>query len=164
MKISFLIVFLLAFSSAKAGSGRVLGTVDSFKNGVVSGWACQEHVAKSIDIHVYVRGPFGKRGIFVKSVRENKDSEPAVGEACGRKFSRYRYTFGFTSREGTIYNGQLVYVHGIAAIGGVPNDLLSNSGRFRIPFIYIPTPPPRIVIRPRFTSPPSITPPRINFS
>lgn len=133
MKISFVIVLLLAFSLAQAAPGRVRGYVDSVRRDGVRGWACQQHVSKSINIHIYARGPAGRGGVFVKSVRADRHSDHHVGRACGTKFNRYRYAVSFSSRELAAHSGQRIYVHGIPVHGRVPNSLLTNSGRFSLP-------------------------------
>ena len=58
---------------------------------MVSGWACQKHLAAPIDVHVYVGGKTGTLGVFPTIALANGPSEPAVAASCGTASVKHRF-------------------------------------------------------------------------
>ena len=141
MKTFLIVLCLVLASSVRAKPGRVIGYVDVVKDKAVHGWACQKGEATSLSVHVYVGGPAGK-GSFLKAGTANLASEPAVARECATGFDRYRYVISFSDDEVRQNANSQVFVHGIASVPGVPNDLLGNSGKFLVSGGNAPTPPP----------------------
>ena len=141
MKAFLVALCLVVVSSAQARPGRVIGFVDFVRGNAVHGWACQKGEAESLSVHIYVGGPAGS-GSFLKAGTANRASEPAVARECDTGFDRYRYVIPFTDGEVQRNANSAVFVHGIARVPGVPNDLLQNSGRFLVSGRNAPTPPP----------------------
>jgi subtilisin family serine protease/fructose-specific component phosphotransferase system IIB-like protein len=124
---------LLLSNSGTFPEFSVKGYVDAFASsssgGNLFGWACSYGIAQSIYVHLYAGGAFGQ-GTFLKAGYANATSESAVSAVCGTSGVSHRYSIPFTSAEIKSLNGKKLFVHGISAISGWPNLLLSNSGAF----------------------------------
>ena len=59
---------------------------------MVSGWACQKHLAAPIDVHVYVGGEAGTPGVSPTIALANGPSEPAVAASCGTASVKHRFS------------------------------------------------------------------------
>ncbi|MET4677168.1 MULTISPECIES: hypothetical protein [unclassified Luteibacter] len=121
-------------ASRKATTSTVMGYVDGVTSGadaVVSGWACASGLAASIDVHLYVGGPYGT-GTGIAIATANQDTGSAVQELCHSSGTKHRYTITLTDEQRVKYAGQAIYVHGISPVGA-DNNLLTNSGNFVVP-------------------------------
>jgi hypothetical protein len=114
-------------------TGSIMGHIDGISNDVLAGWACGSGVAASIDIHLYVNGPY-PRGQYVRTVTANQPSEPAVASACRSTGTAYRFSVALDPALRQQYGNQLIYGHGIApSSSGQINGLISGSAVFRVP-------------------------------
>ncbi|WP_375592159.1 hypothetical protein [Chitiniphilus eburneus] len=114
--------------------GEVTGWVDGvYKDAsgipTVYGWACQQRVARSIDVHIYLGGAY-PAGTMVTGGPANVPAEAAVSAACSTSGVAHRFSYPIYNWRS--YPGQPVYVHGISTTGG-NNPLIGNSGTFVIP-------------------------------
>jgi hypothetical protein len=129
------IFFLLTFQ-AHADTGTVLGAVDglaaSGANTSIFGWACGKGLPTSIYVDLYLNGP-GGTGQFIGRFLANQSSEPAVAQACSSTGTNYRFSIPLSPSVLQSDHGQTIYVHGISPTG-LPNDLLTNSGTFVVPY------------------------------
>jgi hypothetical protein len=127
--------------------GQIKGHIDQAGGSpaTVDGWACALKVDEPIDVHLYVGGPAGV-GAMAGGVKANRDSEPAVAEACKTGGAKYRFSIPLTAEVLAAHAGKKVYVHGLSPVGGA-NDLIGNSGALTLPGTAGggsagPTPPP----------------------
>lgn len=124
------------YGQPKPPSGRVIGWLDrvaiSGDKVVVSGWACEVNLKKSIPVHLYVGGPAGQ-GKFIGAYTANATSEAAVERECGTGMDRHRYRLAFDKEAASKYKGQRVYMHGISKSDSAPNPLLRGSGSHVVP-------------------------------
>lgn len=121
-------------ASRKATTSNVMGYVDGVTSGtdaVISGWACASGLAASIDVHLYVGGPYGT-GTGIAIATANQDTGSAVQTLCHSSGTKHRYTITLTEEQRVKYAGQAIYVHGISPVG-TANNLLTNSGQFVVP-------------------------------
>jgi hypothetical protein len=114
----------------------VTGNIDGIGGGgqqyYLSGWACAKTQATSIDVHVYVGGPYGGGGTLVFTGTANQWSEPAVASACNSTGSNHRFYLAIPHWVTQNYGGQPFYVYGISPIG-LANLLIGNSGNVTVP-------------------------------
>lgn len=121
-------------ASRKATTSVVMGNIDGVTTGTnatINGWACASGLAGSIDVHLYVGGPYGT-GTGVAIATANQDSESAVQTACHSSGTKHRFSIPLTEAQRVQYAGKTIYVHGISLTGG-DNNLLAQSGTFVIP-------------------------------
>jgi|GEM_PF-671470 len=116
-------------------SGEVIGYVDSVGQSegrwAVSGWACHQGWAPSVEVEVYAGGD-NETGSFVKRARAEEMQEEAVGTACGVSEGDHRYVIYFTDEELMSHAGQSVHVHAVSPVGN-EDRALTNSGDFSLP-------------------------------
>ena len=114
-------------------TGNIDGvSIDGSGNATIVGWACSTNLAQSIDVDLYIGGPYGNGGIGIGRYVANVTSEPAVATACDVTTGSYRFSIPLTSAQRTQYVGQLIYVYGISPVGG-QNLSLANSGTYAVP-------------------------------
>lgn len=113
--------------------GPVIGVADGFSGdgNTFSGWACDKHMAKSVDVHFYLDARAGLGGIGPLVKTANLPREAAVGLACGTSGVPHGWSVDVTPYRAA-YAGRTIYVYGISVSGG-PNLELVNSGMFTIP-------------------------------
>jgi len=92
----------------------------------VNGWACDQTINESLDLHVYVGQD------MIGATRANLTSENQVLSACGNYKGNYRFNFELSADQIKKYAGQKVNVYGISKSGG-PNLLLTQAGSVMIP-------------------------------
>ncbi|TJZ78892.1 hypothetical protein [Chitiniphilus eburneus] len=114
--------------------GEITGWIDGvYKDAsgipTVYGWACQQRVARSIDVHVYLGGAW-PTGTIVTGGPASVPAESAVSAACGTSNVPHRFSFPIYNWRS--YPGMGIYVHGISTTGG-NNSLLGHSGTYTIP-------------------------------
>ncbi len=101
--------------------GPVIGNLDSAgvsgSNFVVSGWTCDKHLPKSIDVHLYLGGPAGV-GTLVMYTNANIANEGAVDRACETSGVGHRFQFTAPISETLPHSGKPVYLYGISGSGG----------------------------------------------
>lgn len=112
-------------------ASTVTGYVDGLSAGDISGWACSTKINSSIDVHLYLGGPYGT-GTGIGSYRADLASEAAVASACQASGTAYRFRIPVTSEMVLNHGGKTIYVYGISPVGA-SNNLLGNSGAFRVP-------------------------------
>lgn len=118
------------------GNSAIHGWIDNIQDlgpqgAVLNGWACAKTINASIDVHVYLNAAAG-RGQFIKGVRADRPSEPAVANQCQNQYSAHRFSIPFSREELLQYAGSAVWVHGISPVG-LPNLAIGNSGNVRFP-------------------------------
>ncbi|MGH8087942.1 MAG: Ig-like domain-containing protein, partial [Stenotrophomonas sp.] len=97
----------------------------------LTGWACSSGRATPIAVHIYGGGAAGT-GQGLGAAQANEASEPAIAATCQTGATNYRFRFALTDALRQSNANALLYVHGISP-AGASNDLLGNSGVFRIP-------------------------------
>ena len=149
--ILFVITFILAFCGLIEGQieRTVIGEIEGVRNASIIGWACQRSHPFSLLVHVYAGGSAGEPSAsLVKPARADLPSEIAIANECQAKdFRKNRFQIDLTSEEILEHGNKLIYIHGISDIAGIPNSLLQNSAKFRIPRFAAPdsgepNPPP----------------------
>jgi hypothetical protein len=117
---------------AQPHAGRIIGSLDGISQDgdhfFISGWACQQGQKKSIAVHVFADDPkASSKKIFLTAHFANLYSEPAVGQACqDQKAGQHRFVILLPYGYGP---ESVLYVNGIRAVDGVPNDAIAGSGR-----------------------------------
>jgi hypothetical protein len=121
--------------------GRVIGRIDS--GGVrfegeayyVFGWACQEGIDASIDVHIYAdRSTYDtNKGTFVLAGHANLESEPAVDHVCHTHDGKHRFQIELPNDVLKAFQGRKLYVYGIREQDGVENAAISGSGELGFP-------------------------------
>jgi hypothetical protein len=115
----------------------VKGWIDRFTatpqtgGGNLIGWACNNGIAKSIRVHVYVGGQAGV-GRFLKEGIANVDLDSSVSTVCGTTGVPHRFSIPISQSELQTYTGQKFFVHGITTVPGYVNNLLGNGGAFPV--------------------------------
>lgn len=113
----------------------VIGYVDGVRNASIIGWACQKYIPTSLEVHLYVGNAAGQPGAtIVKAGKANLHSEVAIANECRTKeFRNNRFSIDLTADEILKHRNKRIFVRGIKLFGDVPNSLLADSGKFRIP-------------------------------
>lgn len=110
----------------------VKGNVDgATSTGLISGWACSTYLPQSINVDLYLGGPYGT-GIGIGRFLANKSSEAAVASTCSVSSGSYRFQIQLTDAQRVQYGGKTIYVYGISPIGAA-NNLLGASGNLTVP-------------------------------
>ena len=110
----------------------IAGNIDGVSSsGLITGWACSTWLPQSINVDLYVGGPYGT-GTGVGRFLANKTSEAAVASACSVGSGSYRFQIQLSDAQRVLYGGQTIYIHGISPIGAA-NSLIGASGNFRVP-------------------------------
>lgn len=110
----------------------IAGNVDGVSSsGLISGWACSTYLAQSINVDLYLGGPYGT-GTGIGRYLANKASEAAVNSACSVGSGSYRFQIQLSNAQRVLYGGKTIYVHGISPIGAA-NSVIGASGNFRVP-------------------------------
>ncbi len=128
--------FLFCFFFAQTTMGAVKGYLDRTTNDAgyvyVEGWACQENLNQSINVHMYVNGTAGGGGTMIASALANRNNEQAVNTACGTSGSKHRYQFKISKQTMLQYRNKPIYVYGIKANSSATNQLLTKSGTINV--------------------------------
>jgi len=110
----------------------VKGNVDGASSaGLISGWACSTYLPQSINVDLYLGGPYGT-GVGIGRYLANKSSEAAVASTCSVSSGSYRFQIQLTDAQRVQYGGKTIYIYGISPIGAA-NNLLGASGNFTVP-------------------------------
>jgi YD repeat-containing protein len=118
--------------SESAVHGHIDGVaVDADDNAVINGWACSTGMSQSIQVHMYLGGPYG-RGTFMGASAANQASEPAVAAACGVSGGSFRFSIPLSASVRSEHVDEKIYIYGISPVGG-DNTELGNSGEFMVP-------------------------------
>jgi hypothetical protein len=127
-------------SGQTSHAGRIVGHIDgiSYDGGQfhVSGWACQQGNAASIQVHIYAdRSAYDKpAGTFVTAGKADLDSEPAASKACqDPRAGKHRFKIDLPNQLLKTYHNRMLYAHGIAAVGNGENSAIAESGSKRFP-------------------------------
>jgi YD repeat-containing protein len=113
-------------------AGNIDGVpVDGSGNASIGGWACSAGLAQSINVDLYLGGPYGT-GTFIGTYVANQSSEPAVASACSVGSGGYRFNIPLSATTRGQYGGKAIYIHGISPVG-LDNSLLGNSGNLTVP-------------------------------
>src|SRR5262249_46288217 len=92
--------------------GRVVGHIDGVRferdSYYVAGWACQEGMQTSIDIHIYADHSAydAQKGTFVLAGIAHLESEPAVDQACQSHGGRHRFRIELSNQVLSIFQGR----------------------------------------------------------
>lgn len=110
----------------------VKGNVDGVSStGLISGWACSTYLPQSINVDLYLGGPYGT-GVGIGRYLANISSEAAVASTCSVSSGSYRFQIQLTDTQRVQYGGKTIYIYGISPIGAA-NNLLGASGNFTVP-------------------------------
>ncbi|MFC4764736.1 RHS repeat domain-containing protein [Dyella koreensis] len=110
----------------------VTGHIDGVTpDGWITGWACSTSWAGSINVDLYLGGPYGT-GTGIGRYLANQSSEPAVASACNVGSGSYRFSISLSEAQRLQYAGKTIYLHGISPVGA-SNNLLGASGNFVVP-------------------------------
>lgn len=114
----------------------VTGNIDSVSaDGWITGWACSTYRTDSINVDLYLGGPYGS-GTGIGRYLANQTSEPAVTSACKVGSGAFRFSIPLSEAQRLQYAGQRIYIYGISPVGA-SNNLLGASGN-----LVVPTPTP----------------------
>ncbi|WP_412471199.1 G8 domain-containing protein [Halobacteriovorax sp. RT-2-4] len=98
---------------------------------VVSGWACDQTVNQSINVHIYAGDSLSSKKIL-SNFKASNPSEAAVSNVCQNTFNKHRFAHVFSDDQWKANAGKLVFGFGISLTGGA-NLQIGKSGYFRIP-------------------------------
>jgi hypothetical protein len=139
--------------------GPVIGVIDTIsyegEQYYVSGWACQQGIRGSIDVHLYAGHAAGDNppGAFVTGGTADLANEPAVDREChDANGGRHRFRIAVPNQLLRSFHQEKLYIHGIALAGNVENAAIGGSGRFSFPEPEWPPDPPT----PNFLSGPPV--------
>lgn len=123
-------------SSATVYVTQIAGNIDGIPidgsgDASMVGWACSTGLVQSINVDIYVGGPYGT-GVAIGRYTANQSSEPAVASACSVSSGSYRYNIPLSTTVRSQYAGQAIYIYGISPVGAA-NLLINNSGSFTVP-------------------------------
>ncbi|TCV91637.1 YD repeat-containing protein [Luteibacter rhizovicinus] len=124
-------------ASTKTQMSKVIGDFNGITqsggDAYLQGWACSTGRAASIDVHVYVGGPYGT-GTGIGAYTANQPSEDAVAIQCHASGTAYRFAIKLTEAQRVQYGNQPLYIYGITppAVNG-DNLLLPGSAQFVVP-------------------------------
>ncbi|XGC81063.1 hypothetical protein ACES2L_01040 [Bdellovibrio bacteriovorus] len=132
------LLFTLSTYSAHAASSKIIGSITSLTSQsdgsvIITGWACDMTIAKSIDVHAYAVNAAGYKGsVLVGNSKANLPSDVAASTAC--KTSKIPHGFQIKVEKSVVKNylGKKVYVHGLSISGGL-NYTVSRSGGYSFP-------------------------------
>ena len=121
----------------------VIGEIQGVQNASIIGWACQRSHPFSLLVHVYAGGGAGQASAkIVKPARADLPSGLAIANECRAKdFRKNRFKIDLTNEEILKHGNKLIYIHGISDVDNMPNSLLRNSAKFRIPRFVVVTDP-----------------------
>ena len=94
----------------------------------LGGWACLKASPSSIDVHLYVEGPYDV-GTFFRTVSANRTTTPAIDTQCGTTGVPHTFSYRLTSTEFNSNKGKIIFVHGISGFPDIVNEVLNGSGR-----------------------------------
>lgn len=120
----------------KQQSNPVIGNIDLVYymdfTPTISGWACTKGIPQSINVDLYMDGPYGQGGTMVGRYLANISSEQAVADSCAVGSGAYRFQIPLSPDIRTQWAGHKIYIHGIAPYNA-ENPLISNSGNLTVP-------------------------------
>jgi hypothetical protein len=123
----------------KVGARPVVGHIDGLRiegeQFQISGWACQQGISDSIDVHIYADHSAydTPKGAFVLAGSANLANEPAVDQACEDHGGKHRFQIALPNKVLSTYQERKLFVHGVRKEDGVPNAVLSGSGTMQFP-------------------------------
>jgi len=132
----------LGWSGAAAQSslvGPVTGVIDDVRyegnQYYVFGWACQQGVRSSIEVHVYANRAAGDPAAkFVTNGKADLSNEAAVDQEChDAPGGQHRFKVALPNQLLRTFQKKKLYVHGIARTDNVDNAAIAGSGNFRFP-------------------------------
>ena len=139
--------------------GPVTGVIDAISyernQYYVSGWACQEGIRGSIEVHLYAGHAAGDNppGAFVTGGTADLANEPAVGREChDGNGGKHRFRIAVPNQLLRSFHQKKLYVHGIALADNFENAVIAGSGSFSFPEPKWPPDPPT----PNFINGPAI--------
>src|SRR5215471_412986 len=141
----------LASSGAAAQSslvGPVTGVIDDVRyegnQYYVFGWACQQVIRSSIEVHVYANRAAGDPAAkFVTNGKADLSNEPAVDQEChDATGGQHRFKVALPNQLLRTFQKKKLFVHGIARTDNVENAAVAGSGNFRFPPPRWPVEPP----------------------
>lgn len=120
----------IAIANTALAQASSKGYIDGVASDNVTGWACTEGYAESVDVHVYIGGYAGNYGALLASGVANLSSDALVETECdsGYYFHRFQVSLAGIKR----FGGQSIWVHGINTHGGISIPIL-NSGTYTVP-------------------------------
>ncbi|AWF80844.1 hypothetical protein BTJ40_08525 [Microbulbifer sp. A4B17] len=135
----FLLVTLFSFGSGGQDFAQMMGRVErvEYLGGglVISGWACQKGLFKSVSVGLYL-GASSRRGAPVKMAKADRESAEGIAKICDTHNVPHNFTFYLNYEEMERFIRKKIYIYGISsAIGGF--RALSNSGRHRVGIPYM---------------------------
>lgn len=126
----FLFLSSTVITSTAFAQAASKGYIDGITGDSVTGWACTEGYAESVDVHVYIGGYAGNYGAHLASGVANLTSDPLVEAECDSGFYYHRFQVSLSGIKR--FGGQSVWVHGINTHGGISVPIL-NSGTYTVP-------------------------------
>jgi hypothetical protein len=160
--LGFLLLTILACLKASAQNshaGPVTGVIDAIRYEAdqyyVYGWACQEGIRSSIEVHLYAGHAAGDNpaGTFVTAGTADLANEPAVDREChDADGGKHRFQIAVPNQLLRSFQHQKLYIHGIGLVGNVENAAIAGSGSFAFPEPKWPPDPPT----PNFLSGPPV--------
>lgn len=134
------IYLCVAPAVAAANGGPIIGASSlsydyQHKQFYVSGWACQQGIHASIAVHIYVdRSAYDRPpGTRVAMGMADKESEPAVNQACQDNGSKHRFLIDLPPSVFASGEPRKLFTHGIRPAGNGENSAVSGSGVLQQP-------------------------------
>ncbi len=124
-------------SAVTVYGSRVIGDIGQPDSYRIWGWACSTYWAGSIQVHLYVGGPYGT-GTYAGEYSANKSSGTDVAAACKTQGSAYIFEIPLTDDLVRQHAGKSIYIHGLSPLGG-GNNLIGHSGSYTVPQNQAPT-------------------------
>ncbi|WP_445356078.1 polysaccharide lyase [Microbulbifer sp. EKSA008] len=135
----FLLVTLFSFSTGNQDFAQMIGRVDrvEYLGGglVVSGWACQKGVFKSVSVGLYLGGD-SRSGFPLKVSRADQKSSKGIANICDTQGVPHGFKFYLNYEEMKKFVRKKIYVHGFSSNQG-RFRAISNSGRYRVGIPYM---------------------------
>ena len=116
-------------------TGNIEGVVQQGQDYYLVGWACARTHPSSVDVHVYVGGPYaGGWGTYAAAATANQPDNDSgeIADACHSYGSHYRFSILLPPSLRQEFGGLRIFVHGISPFG-LGNLLIGNSGAFAVP-------------------------------
>lgn len=126
-------------SRVVGNNSQVIGNIDgapTADNPAVGGWACSTGITDSINVELYVGGPWngddGDQGTLVATATADLPSEPGVASACGTNGTNYRFSIPISAAVESQYPNEPIWVYGDSPVGN-GTIALTNSGTYTVP-------------------------------
>ena len=128
----FFFVLLFSQTALSAVKGNIDRTWTDAGYVYVNGWACQETLNQSINVHLYIGGQAGNGGEMVANISANRGNEAAVNTVCRTSGSNHRFLFKIPKQRMLSLRNKAIYVYGIRANTNASNAMLSKSGQLNV--------------------------------